>query len=181
MFVAKQKRKTNIVEYLLYMFQIEDTIRACQFDIDLLETKIIGQYKTTEEEYEEVKQWYEHLIQQMKSEDVIKTGHLIYIDNFIKDINRMHIWLINNEKMNQYKQIYINVRPYILEFKAKTKIITPNEIEVALNAVYGYLMLKLKNMEVGEETTRAIQQISKLLGELAKFYRQYESGTLIVD
>ncbi|MDA3868190.1 MAG: DUF4924 family protein [Salinivirgaceae bacterium] len=181
MFVAQKKRNANIVEYILYMFQIEDTIRACQLDIDLLETKIIRQYKTTEDEFNEIKLWYEHLIQQMKSEEITKSGHLIFVGNFINDINRMHIWLINNDKMNQYKQIYMNVRPYIQEFKAKTKSDKTNEIEIALNAVYSYLMLKLKKIEVGKETTRAIEQISKLLSELAKYYRQYESGVLIVD
>ena len=34
MFVASQKRKENIAEYLLYMWQIEDLIRANNLDID---------------------------------------------------------------------------------------------------------------------------------------------------
>ena len=34
MIVAKQKRKEKIAEYLLYMWQVEDLIRANQFDID---------------------------------------------------------------------------------------------------------------------------------------------------
>ena len=34
MFIASQLRKQNIVEYLLYMWQIEDLIRAYGLDID---------------------------------------------------------------------------------------------------------------------------------------------------
>ena len=34
MFIASQKRKENIAEYLLYMWQIEDMIRANNLDID---------------------------------------------------------------------------------------------------------------------------------------------------
>ena len=32
MIIARQKRKENIAEYLLYMWQVEDLIRANKFD-----------------------------------------------------------------------------------------------------------------------------------------------------
>ena len=34
MLIAQQKLKENIAEYILYMYQIEDVIRAYQFDLD---------------------------------------------------------------------------------------------------------------------------------------------------
>ena len=34
MIIASQKKKENIAEYLLYMWQIEDIIRAYGLDID---------------------------------------------------------------------------------------------------------------------------------------------------
>ena len=43
MIVAKQKRKENIAEYLLYMWQVEDLIRANQFDIDSIRRNVIAQ------------------------------------------------------------------------------------------------------------------------------------------
>ena len=36
MIIARQKRKENIAEYLLYMWQVEDLIRANKFDIHTL-------------------------------------------------------------------------------------------------------------------------------------------------
>ena len=36
MIVARQKRKENIAEYLLYMWQVEDLIRANRFDMDAI-------------------------------------------------------------------------------------------------------------------------------------------------
>ena len=38
MIIASQKKKENIAEYLLYMWQIEDIIRAYGLDICLLYT-----------------------------------------------------------------------------------------------------------------------------------------------
>ena len=40
MLIARQKRSENIAEYLLYMFQVEDLIRAYDFNLD----QIIDQY-----------------------------------------------------------------------------------------------------------------------------------------
>ena len=36
MLIAKQKRQENIAEYVLYMWQLEDMLRACNFDVDVL-------------------------------------------------------------------------------------------------------------------------------------------------
>ena len=44
MIIAQLKRKENIAEYLLYMWQIEDIIRANKLDIDLIEKNLISQY-----------------------------------------------------------------------------------------------------------------------------------------
>ena len=41
MYIASQKRQQNIAEYLLYMWQVEDIIRAYHFDIDLIKENII--------------------------------------------------------------------------------------------------------------------------------------------
>ena len=41
MYIASQKHKENIAEYLLYMWQIEDMIRAYGLDIDRIKTNVI--------------------------------------------------------------------------------------------------------------------------------------------
>ena len=40
MIVARQKKKENIAEYLLYMWQIEDIIRACGGNIDVIKSRL---------------------------------------------------------------------------------------------------------------------------------------------
>lgn len=41
MYIASAKRKENIAEYLLYMWQIEDIIRANSLDIELVKRNVI--------------------------------------------------------------------------------------------------------------------------------------------
>ena len=76
MIVAKQKRKENIAEYLLYMWQVEDLIRANQFDIDSIRRTVIAQYDQPDEVKEEIAGWYEVLIEMMRSEGVKEKGHI---------------------------------------------------------------------------------------------------------
>ena len=48
MFIAQEKKKSNIIEYILYMWQIENIISACQFNIDIIKSTVILQMGLTE-------------------------------------------------------------------------------------------------------------------------------------
>jgi hypothetical protein len=52
MLTAKQKRKENIVEYILYLFQVEDLIRALQLKIPAIEKHLVAQYQADEKNQE---------------------------------------------------------------------------------------------------------------------------------
>ena len=67
MIIAREKRKENIAEYLLYMWQVEDLIRANKFDMDLIQQTVIDRYEQPEEIKQEIRRWYEELIEDRKS------------------------------------------------------------------------------------------------------------------
>ena len=48
MIIAQQKRRDNIAEYLLYLWQVEDLLRACSLDIDKVEKAVIDRYDVDE-------------------------------------------------------------------------------------------------------------------------------------
>ena len=62
MFIAREKLETNVVEYLLYMFHIEEVIRINKFSMNELEKSIISRYHLPAEQLEEVRNWYRGLI-----------------------------------------------------------------------------------------------------------------------
>ncbi len=76
MFIASQKRKENIAEYLLYMWQIEDIIRANNLDIESIRKNVIDRFDLSDEQRQQLTEWYESLIDMMRREDVEKSGHL---------------------------------------------------------------------------------------------------------
>ena len=66
MYIASQKRKENIAEYLLYMWQIEDLIRANDLDLDKIKSNVIDKYQLSEPQIKEMTEWYESLIDMMR-------------------------------------------------------------------------------------------------------------------
>ena len=81
MFVAQKKRRENIIEYLLYMWQVEDLIRAAGISAEGVERLILPRYQGTEDELSAIRSWYEELIDMMRIEGKQEEGHL--------DINRV--------------------------------------------------------------------------------------------
>lgn len=59
MIISSQKKKENIAEYLLYMWQIEDIIRAYKLDLDLIQENIIDKYDIPDSQKKEMREWYE--------------------------------------------------------------------------------------------------------------------------
>lgn len=70
MIIASQKRKENIAEYILYMWQVEDIIRANDLDIDKIRKNVIDRFNLTDAQRTEMEQWYESLIDMMRREGV---------------------------------------------------------------------------------------------------------------
>ena len=65
MLIAREKLQTNLAEYILYMWQIEDLIRANQLDIDRIEQSIINGFDESDAVKEEMREWYSGLIAEM--------------------------------------------------------------------------------------------------------------------
>ena len=83
MYIAQQLKEKNIAEYLLYMWQVEDILRAHHLDPDELKQNYLAQFRATEETEKEMEEWYSHLIRMMKEEGIQEGGHLQINRNII--------------------------------------------------------------------------------------------------
>ncbi|MBN1158524.1 MAG: DUF4924 family protein [Bacteroidales bacterium] len=176
MFIARQKRQTNIAEYILYMWQVEDLIRAHYFDIDKIETNLISQYAQPSKIKEEIRDWYADLILMMHEEGIRQNGHLSFLKTLMCDLNEFHLRLLNNTAEIQYHQLYLHASQYINELKAKSGNQIANDIETCMNALYGLLLLRLKKKEVSRETGQAMATFSQLIAALSKRFLEAEHG-----
>ncbi|MBN2481827.1 MAG: DUF4924 family protein [Bacteroidales bacterium] len=176
MFIARQKRKTNIAEYILYMWQVEDLIRAHYFDIEKIETNLISQYAQPSKTKEDIRDWYADLILMMHEEGIRKNGHLSFLQTLMRDLYDFHLRLMNNADEKHYHQLYLHAAQYINELKAKSGNQITDDIETCMNALYGLLLLRLKKKEISRETEQAMATFSQLIAALSKRFLEAEQG-----
>ncbi len=181
MIIAKQKRKENICEYLLYMWQVEDLIRANHLDMDEIRKNVLARYQQPSVVMKEIEQWYEELIEMMRSEGVSEKGHIQLNKNVIITLTDLHLHLLKSPKEMVYGAMYYKTLPYIVQLRAKSGGEDIPEIETCFTAVYGFLLLRMQGKEVSSETMEALKQISAFLAMLADKYRADMSGELELE
>ncbi len=178
MFIASLKRKENIAEYLIYMWQIEDIIRANDFDIEKIKANVIDKFGLNEQQRKEMTEWYESLIDMMRREDVVNKGHLQLNKNILNQLVQLHQALLKDPRFPEYSAEFYKALPFIVELRAKAGDEPAGEIETCFNALYGMLMLRLKSKEVNPNTENAIKQISKLIAMLSAYFKLDENDQL---
>jgi hypothetical protein len=176
MLIAEKKKRDNIAEYILYMWQVEDMVRACKFDMDTIEEKIISQFDKPESVLREIRNWYANIILMMHEEGIKEKGHLKLINKTIEELNGLHQAILKKQKDKKYLEQYHWAVPNIKEFQRKMENHeNSNEIEVCFNALYALLLLRIQNKDVSNGTREAMSTFSNLLAVLAHRYKQTES------
>ena len=175
MIIANEKRKSNLAEYILYMWQVEDLIRAYKFDIKLITEAVLVHFNQPEEKQIEIKEWYENLIEMMKIEKIEEKGHLQIIKNNIDELYDFHLHLLNNKKDNAYIALFQKAAGHIAEFRTKSQATEENnDVELCLTALYGILLLRLQKKEVSKDTLAAVSSFSEMLSILTAKYKAFE-------
>lgn len=175
MIIAQEKRKENIAEYLLYMWQVEDIIRACGLDIDRIDQTVISRFDTDDATRHEIREWYESLIIMMRHENKAKAGHLQINENVLIRLRDLHRQLLHSPQHPEYGAEFYKVLPFVVEIRAKVPTEQQHdELETCFDALYGTLMLRLQGKPVSEATQKAIAAIGHFIGTLAAYFKKNE-------
>ena len=178
MLIAQEKRKNNIAEYILYMWQIEDIIRASKFDANTIRSSIIDQYNQPPDIKHEISEWYIGLIEMMKNEHIEKKGHLQFVKAKIADLEDLHNRLLAKSDETQYQEQYHWTKPNIEAFRKKAGVDKMSEIELCLTGLYAILLMRMQKREISSETNEAIITFSRLLALISQKYKLLEEGKL---
>lgn len=169
MFVAQELRKKSIAEYLLYMWQIEDIIRAYGCSLPVIKKNYVDRFDFTSEQREEELDWFGNLIRMMNEEGKREGGHLNINKVILKDVIDLHGMLLQSTKFPIYNAEYYKVLPFIVELRQRGDK-DLNEIETCLDVLYGVMMLRLQKKNITPETERAIKEITVFIGLLSDYY-----------
>ena len=180
MYIAKQLREKSIAEYILYMWQIEDLIRAYGCSLQRIRHEYIDKFDYTAEQKEEMLDWYGNLVRMMNQEGNRERGHLQINAIIVDDLMNLHNQLIQSTKFPFYNAEYYKVLPFIVELRNKGDKHV-NEIETCLDALYGVMLLRLKQKEITPDTMTAIKEITTFVGMLADYYQKDKTEGLIFE
>lgn len=175
MIVAKEKRKNNIAEYILYMWYVEDLLRTCKLEFATVREHIISGYKADPATIEEISEWYQEMIHLMIQEKITVSGHMQFLNNLIHDLNKLHLQLLDS-KDNQYLKLYDIAKSNIELFRIKSDNSSGNDVEVCLNALHSYLLIKISKKEISAETVESMKTFSNLLSFLSAYFKKLEEG-----
>lgn len=174
MLISGEKRKNNIAEYIIYMWQVEDTIRAFRFDIDMLDRDLVSKYDQPGEVRKEIREWYENIAAHMKNEKVEHSGHVQFLRNIVNELYNFHLSLLQRPERSDYREAYSMALPLIREMNARQNWSAENEVETCLNAVYIYMMMRLKKEHVSAGTAEGMDMFIRLLSLLSELFRAHE-------
>lgn len=178
MHIARKLKQTNVAEYLLYMWQVEDLIRAAKWDINTIKSTLINSYPLTPEQEAELVQWYSDLIAMMREEGVMERGHLQICKNVMIQLTDLHTLLLRSPHYPFYSAAYYKALPFIVELRAKGRKEPEPEIETCFEALYGVMLLRLQKKEISEATNRALEPLTQLISMLANYYKKEKNGEM---
>ena len=177
--IAQALKEKNIAEYLLYMWQVEDLIRANGCDIDRMKANVISRFP--EEERPALEEWYANLCDMMRAEGVTGRGHLQINRNVILNLTELHGALLASTKYPFYNAAYFKALPFIVELRQRNGHKEEPELETCFEALYGVLLLRLQKKEISAGTAKAMEAISSFVSLLANYYDKDRKGELKLD
>lgn len=177
--IAQALKEKNIAEYLLYMWQVEDLIRANDCDPDKLKANVIAQFPV--EDRPALEEWYGNLVEMMRAEGVKERGHLQINRNVLQELTELHARLLASTRYPFYNAAYFKALPFIVELRQKNDHKDEPELETCFEALYGVLLLRLQKKEITPATETALKAISSFLSMLANYYARDRKGELDLD
>lgn len=148
---------------------MEDLIRAYGCSLTRIRREYIDRFEYTDQQKDEEEDWFGDLIRMMNQEGKREKGHLAINEVLLQDLCDLHVRLLQSTRFPFYSAEYYRVLPFIVELRQKgDKEI--GEVETCLNALYGVMLLRMRQKPISPETAHAIKAITTFLGMLSDYY-----------
>lgn len=179
MYIAQTKRKENIAEYILYLWQLEDLLRAMEFNAENIYANLIIPSGGDAKRQSEQLGWYLDMVDIMKKEGKLQSGHMDHTMHLIGELQELHEQLLKLPAGDNYRKLYALVSP---ELPALRQTLANNDIadvELFFRALYAAMLYRIKGDSGREQAVSGvIELISPLIAELARTFHLIEQGKL---
>lgn len=177
MYTALSKRRENIAEYILYLWQLEDLIRALQFSPEAVYSQLVKPRGLEPEEEHQMLVWYMDIAELLRSEGKEEAGHMEHTLHLVADLQRLHDQLLELPVGGNYRALYTRLAPELPGLRGITGKEDISDIELCFRALYGAILYRIKGGEEAEKVSMdVVELVSPVIAELAAAYRRIESG-----
>jgi chromosome segregation ATPase len=175
MTIAERKYAENIAEYVIYMWQMQDLLRAVNMDVESLDG-FLRSFLPTEEKIQEEKEWFEGLAKSMKRSGAEEKGNVEEVQEVISELNLLHTTLNTLLRDEEYIAANERAKENLDAYRERTNGKALSEVEAYLTALYGLMILRLRKQEISEETKDAMKTFSDVMVLLALQYNKMKKG-----
>ena len=177
--IAKAKRRENIAEYILYLWQLEDLLRALQFSPEAVYSQLIAPRRDLEEGQRPVfLMWYMDIANLLREEGKEEKGHLEHTLHLIRDLHDLHLQLMKLPAGEHYRQTYARLEPLLPRLREVMGNPGMNDTELCFRALYATMLYRIKGEGDKSAVTDTIEFISPVIGELAAMHGKVERGEI---
>ncbi|MBQ1222023.1 MAG: DUF4924 family protein [Alistipes sp.] len=174
--IAVAKRKENIAEYILYLWQLEDLLRAMQFSPEAIYATLIAPRKDlTEEQKPSFLIWYMDIANLLREEGKEEKGHLEHTLHLVQDLHDLHLQLIKLPIGEHYRTTFARLEPELPKLRALLGKPGISDTEIAFRALYATMLYRIKGQE-NKAVSDTLEYISPVVAELAAMHRKVERG-----
>lgn len=174
--IAKAKRRENIAEYILYLWQLEDLLRALQFSPEAVHSQLIAPRGLSEPQQRLYLEWYMDIADLLHQEGKEKQGHLDHTLHLIADLHNLHLQLMQLPVGAHYRELYARLSPELPRLRSVLGRSEMSDTELCFRALYAAMLYRIRG-EGGEEAVAdTIEYISPVIAELAAMYGKVERG-----
>ncbi|MGB1384393.1 MAG: DUF4924 family protein [Flavobacteriales bacterium] len=169
MTVAERKKKEHIVDHVLYCWQLEDLIRAAQFQPNVLQQWAGQQAESEGTDPEEEEKFLLRMAHSLRDSGAVEQGHSSEVQETLMELAHLHELLLGAMADAEYKGAYEAAAPILKELSAKSsKEVHP--VEQMVIGLYGWLVLRMKKEAVSAETESAMVGLRNWANALARGY-----------
>lgn len=183
--IARAKRRENIAEYILYLWQLEDLLRALQFSPEAIYSQLVQPRQLPPDQQQDLLMWYMELATLLREEGKEASGHLDHTLHLVNDLHNLHLQLMESPAGERYRQLYGIMAaelPKLRELLGSSKNVDATQMtdtELAFRALYAAMLYKIKGGDKADRTFSDVTEVvSPIIAELAKIFKLVETGEL---
>ncbi|MBO5685076.1 MAG: DUF4924 family protein [Alistipes sp.] len=175
--IALSKRKENIAEYILYLWQLEDLLRALQFSPEAIYSTLIAPRKELDEQQKSAFLiWYMDLANLLRQEGKEEKGHLEHTLHLIQDLHDLHLHLMKLPLGEHYRATVARLEPELPKLRAVLGNPGMSDTELCFRALYAAMLYRIKGQGDRSAVSDTLEFISPVVAELAALHGKVERG-----